>query len=157
MAWLLSQIIFFSLHRNGKLNLYNAQNIIHILWILFHFWRFGTHWVGLKPPESRCEKHNNHNYCQLSRQLGLTFGCLLHWVHRWRFTLPLIAGLGRTSEHGVQTKKGQCLFMKTKRIRCIGWEIHKKIVSSATFVIINFFCSRSRVSSTARSSAASSN
>ena len=31
MTELLSQRIFFSLHRNGKLNLYNAQNIIHIL------------------------------------------------------------------------------------------------------------------------------
>ena len=47
--------------------------------------------------------------------------------------------------------------MKTKMIRCIVWETHKKTASPATFVIINFFYSKSMVSSTAKLSAASSN
>ena len=35
-------------------------------------------WDSLTGPQaSMSEKHNNYNYCQL----GLTFGCLLHWVH----------------------------------------------------------------------------
>ena len=81
MTELLSQRILFSLHRNDKLNLHNAQIIIHILLKRIFFVKVISFLKILDslsgPQASRSEKHNNYNYCQL----GLTFGCLLHWVH----------------------------------------------------------------------------
>ena len=75
-------------------------------------WRLKI-WYSLGEPQaSSFGERNNINYCRL----GVIFGCLLHWTHCWRFSLPLIAWLGRANKLSAQNK-GAMFHRLNDRIR----------------------------------------
>ena len=73
----------------------------HFFVTCIFIWRLKI-WDSLSEPQaSSFGERNNINYCQL----WLIFGCLLHWTHCWRFSLPLIAWLDRANKLSVQKNK----------------------------------------------------
>ena len=84
----------------------------HFFVTCIFIWRLKI-WDSLNEPQaSSFGERNNINYCQL----GLIFGCLLHWTHCWRFSMRLIAWLGRANKLSVQNK-GAVFHRLNDRIR----------------------------------------